>query len=369
MSCHFSCCRRVLLAALLCAIACPLLAAEAKKEEPIRPTDGVIRLFNGKNLDGLTTWIGDTKYEDPRKVFTVEDGMLHISGDGIGYIRTNKSYRDYHLVTEFKWGPRTWQNRKNCTKDSGVLVHCIGPDGGFGDAFMVSFEAQIIQGGVGDFIVVPGTRPDTKDLRVSLSAEVTKDRDGEDVWHKGGEKKVFPGGRINWYGRDPNWKDELGFRGKNDVESPDGQWTRIGRHLRRQPHHDQGQWHRRQRRLRRLALGRPNPPTDRTGRNLFPSLRTLAAGQSAERQIARASGWRALSGRAAHASTDSPASSARALPPISRIRRAPEGPAEFPLAAGARARSIPGSPGWSTRPPGSRGASDTQRWINSVSRA
>jgi hypothetical protein len=227
MSRHISCFRRMFLAALLCAITQPLFAAEAKKEEPIRPTDGVIRLFNGKNLDDWTTWLRDAKHEDPRKVFTVEDGMLHVSGDGLGYIRTNKSYRDYHLVAEFKWGKRTWQDRKDRTKDSGVLVHCIGPDGGYGDTFMTSFEAQIIQGGVGDFIVVGGHDANKKQIAISLSAETTKDRDGEDVWHKGGEKKAFPGGRINWYGRDPDWKDELGFRGKNDVESPDGQWTRM----------------------------------------------------------------------------------------------------------------------------------------------
>ncbi|MCX7425906.1 MAG: DUF1080 domain-containing protein [Planctomycetia bacterium] len=219
--------RPALFAALLLALACPALAADDAKQEPIRPTDDVIRLFNGKDLEGWTTWLGDTKYEDPRKIFTVEDGMLHISGDGLGYIRTNQAYRDYHLVAEFKWGPRTWAPRQKCTKDSGILVHCIGPDGGYGNAFMVSFEAQIIQGGVGDFIIVPGTRDDTKNIPISLSAEVAKDRDGESVWHKGGEKKAFTSGRINWYGRDPDWADTLGFRGKNDVESPDLQWTRM----------------------------------------------------------------------------------------------------------------------------------------------
>ena len=34
------------------------------------------------------------------------------------------------------------------------------------------------------------------------------------------------GGRINWYGRARDWKDELGFRGKLDVEKPVGKWNR-----------------------------------------------------------------------------------------------------------------------------------------------
>lgn len=218
---------RMLFAAMVVFVASSAFAADTSRDEPISPTDGVIRLFNGRDLDGLTTWLHDTKYEDPRHVFTVEDGMLHISGDAIGYIRTNQSYRDYHLVSEFKWGPRTWHGRVDRAKDAGVLVHCVGPDGGYSDSFMASFEAQIIQGGVGDFIVVPGTRGKAKDIPISLTAEVAEDRDGESVWHPGGEKKVFDRGRINWFGRDPDWEDKLGFRGKNDVESPDGQWTRM----------------------------------------------------------------------------------------------------------------------------------------------
>ena len=34
-------------------------------------------------------------------------------------------------------------------------------------------------------------------------------------------------GRINWFGRDPEWRDMLGFRGAKDVEKPAGQWNRL----------------------------------------------------------------------------------------------------------------------------------------------
>ena len=63
-------------------ILCGLGCASGQDAVPISPSSGMIRLFNGKNLDGLYTWLNDTRYEDPRKVFTVEDGMIHISGDG-----------------------------------------------------------------------------------------------------------------------------------------------------------------------------------------------------------------------------------------------------------------------------------------------
>jgi hypothetical protein len=62
---------------------------------------------------------------------------------------------------------------------------------------------------------------------VTVSAETTQDRDGETVWKQGAERKTFTRGRINWFGRDPDWKDILGFRGAHDVEYPPGEWNRC----------------------------------------------------------------------------------------------------------------------------------------------
>jgi len=205
-----------------------IMAEDSIPAVSISPTTGVIQLFNGTDLDGLYTWLQDTKYEDPRQVFTVKDGMLHISGDGWGGINTKKTYRNYHLLCEFKWGTRTWGSRKDHARDSGVLIHCSGPDGGYNGIWMASIEAQIIEGGVGDLLVVPGNHADGSPvLPLSLTAEVTQDRDGETVWKKGNERKTFSSGRINWYGRDPDWKDEIGFRGNQDLDSPVGEWTRL----------------------------------------------------------------------------------------------------------------------------------------------
>lgn len=194
-------------------------------DEPVAPTEK-ITLFNGRDLTNFYTWLQDTKLEDPRGVFTVHDGLLHISGDGLGCATTKLPYRDYHLVTEFRWGPRTWQGRKERTKDSGILVHSFGADGAHGGIWMRSIEAQVIQGGCGDFIVVSGGSPDPNQA-LSITAEVTPDRDKEWVWHKGGEKRVFERGRVNWFGRDPDWKDVINFRGMEDVESPGEEWTRM----------------------------------------------------------------------------------------------------------------------------------------------
>lgn len=227
--------RSVLLFASLVCLVTPTVmrAADAAPKSPddaITPTDGVIKLFDGKTLGDTYTWLKDTKREDPRKVFTVADGMIHVSGDGYGCITTNKRYRDYHMVVEFKFGERTWHEREDKARDSGVLVHSNGKDGAYGGNWMPSIEVQVIEGGVGDFLMVGGVDNDGKLVPISLTCNVGRDRDGEVIWQKDGKPETIKKGnskRINWYGRDPDWKDERGFRGKDDVESPHGEWTRI----------------------------------------------------------------------------------------------------------------------------------------------
>src|SRR5438105_8432574 len=86
------CCPGLVSAFLL--VTCNLTAGE-QKPQPVTPGERV-KLFNGKDLTGLSTWLKDTRRADPRHVFSVTDGQLHISGDGFGYAATEKAYRDYH---------------------------------------------------------------------------------------------------------------------------------------------------------------------------------------------------------------------------------------------------------------------------------
>ncbi|MDC0934794.1 DUF1080 domain-containing protein [Pirellulales bacterium] len=202
-----------------------------ERNKAITPRESVIRLFDGKSLDPFYTWLSDTKFEDPRNVYRVEDGMIHISGDGLGGLLTKQQYRDYHLVLEYKWGKRTWGARKDRAKDSGVLVHSRGAHGGYGGNWMPSIELNIMQGTTGDCVLVVGNDEEGQPVPLSLTCEVERDRDGEVVWKKGGERETFNPqnnpGRINWVGRDVDFVDVTGFRGKDDVASPDGEWTRM----------------------------------------------------------------------------------------------------------------------------------------------
>ena len=177
-----------------------------------------IKLFNGKDLTNFYTFlVKHGKNKDPEKVFTVQNGMIRVSGKVFGGLVTEKEYENYHLVVEFKWGKETWPPRKDRAMDSGILLHCVGEDGAAGGVWMESIECQMIEGGTGDFILVKGKNQPT--LRVR-----TDKRDGY-YYNPKAKSKNFNSGRINWYARDPDWKDEQGFRGKEDVENPPGEWN------------------------------------------------------------------------------------------------------------------------------------------------
>jgi 3-keto-disaccharide hydrolase len=188
-----------------------------------------IKLFNGNDLANFYTWlVGFGKNNDPQKVFSVQDGMIRVSGESYGGLVTEKEYENYRLVVEFKWGTKTFKPREKNTRDSGILLHCVGEDGGNSfdkksgkpnGPWMESIECQMIEGGTGDIILVGGKNRPT--------VTVTAEKRGQWYYKEGGSPKEFKSDRINWWGRDPEWKDELGFRGKQDVENPVGQWNTL----------------------------------------------------------------------------------------------------------------------------------------------
>jgi hypothetical protein len=203
-------------------IALSFLLVAAIALQPVSPAqdkDGFAPLFNGKDLAGFYTYLrGHGKNSDPEKVITVHDGMIHVTGKIFGCFTTEKEYENYHLRVEFKWGKLTFAPREKRAMDSGILLHCVGEDGVAGGVWMESIECQMIEGGTGDFILVKGKSTP------KLTAEV--EQRGKQWYYKpGGPEKEFSGGRINWYARSPDWKDEQGFRGKDDVEKTAGEWN------------------------------------------------------------------------------------------------------------------------------------------------
>jgi len=156
--------------------------------------DGWMPLFNGKDLSGWDTWLGKPFQgkevvglnKDPQNVYTVVevDGKpaVRISGEVWGAITTKKEYSNYHFKLEFKWGDKKWPPRDKTVRDSGLLYHCVGPQGAAGTFWMRSQECQIQEKDCGDYWSVAGAIVDV---------EATKEK-GPLTYKKGGEKFTVP---------------------------------------------------------------------------------------------------------------------------------------------------------------------------------
>ncbi|WP_435015540.1 3-keto-disaccharide hydrolase [Tundrisphaera sp. TA3] len=216
-----------LMAASLAAILAPAATAQeleipafARAVPEVKSGEPLLK-FNGRDLTGFYVYTKTNKFEDPQKVFTVQDGVLRISGEDFGGMSTGGNFSDYHLVTEWRWGEKTWDKRAKAARDSGILLHCIGPDGAWGGQWMESIECQLIEGGCGDFLVLNlrGTPRMTSATRTGP--------DKQPYFDPGSPATERLKGRINWWGRDPAWKDVIDTPEKYGVEKPRGQWNRT----------------------------------------------------------------------------------------------------------------------------------------------
>ncbi len=191
-------------------------------------------LFRDQGLDGFYTWLVDTRYEDPRSVFTLQDGVLRISGEGLGYLATCRSYHNYDLRVSYKWGTKNWAwgDRIGKARDSGVFLHGTGPDGNSVDgkgAFMAAIECNVFQGAVGDFLLIRGKDEMDRPLepRVTVNVAEAKDVDGWYTYLPGGQPvTVEHWGRINWIRKSEAWEDRVDFWAEQDVERP-GAWNDL----------------------------------------------------------------------------------------------------------------------------------------------
>lgn len=121
-------------------------------------------LFNERNLDGWYTYLQSRgRNRDPQGVIKVEDGMLHIldvpdkgQRQEFGYVATQKSYSNYHLRFQYRWGEKRFAPRADKKRDSGVVYHVkrdkVWPSG---------VELQVQEGDTGDFWLIGGTHMTT----------------------------------------------------------------------------------------------------------------------------------------------------------------------------------------------------------------
>lgn len=136
---------------------------KAKKSE-------IVQLFNGKDLSNWVFYLKDQSV-DATKVFTVKDGVIHITGDPFGYMRTKDNYSDYRLHVEWRWPSEA--------TNSGVFVHGQEPDA----IWLKCIECQLMAGNAGDFVCMNGAdmneRTDKSKVVVKKLAESSEKPVGE----------------------------------------------------------------------------------------------------------------------------------------------------------------------------------------------
>lgn len=135
-------------------------------------------LFNGKDLSGWYTFISRKgKNNDTDTVFSVANGQLKITGKEFGYIITEKSYSNFHLVVEFKWGVKKYPPRENAVRDNGICYYVVEPD----RVWPRSVECQVQEGDCGDFWLIDSVTAvvDGVQWGPTKNTRVTKKKDAE----------------------------------------------------------------------------------------------------------------------------------------------------------------------------------------------
>jgi len=205
------------------AIAGPAQSAEPSVS-PVTPRE-VIRPFNGRDFQGLYTSLKRSGREDPQHVFRVENGTIRCGAEDIGYLATQDAYQDFHLVVEYKWGARNPDSKS--VRNSGVLLHGVGPDGSQGGVWMTSIECQLAQGCEGDLIVIRGKNADGTPYPATITSHTIIAADGRTRWHEGGQRTLYSGKQFWWSKHQPFFEELIDTRGKDDVASRLGEWTKV----------------------------------------------------------------------------------------------------------------------------------------------
>jgi Domain of Unknown Function (DUF1080) len=120
--------RLTLTAALLASAFVTAFAADA-----ITPT-AKTELFNGKDTVGWVVYPAETS----KDTWSIKDGILACTGKPSGFLRTEKSYKQYRFTVE-------WRFTK--TGNTGVVVHMTPPDA----VWPKSIECQGMHKNQGDF--------------------------------------------------------------------------------------------------------------------------------------------------------------------------------------------------------------------------
>jgi Domain of Unknown Function (DUF1080) len=114
-----------------------------------------ISLFLPQEKTKWHIYLEKSSLNDPKQVFKFEDNAWHASGEDFGYMITNRKFKNFHLVFEFRWGEKKYPPREKAKRDAGVLylVDLYSGD----KIWPRSLEFQIQEGDCGDFWMTDST--------------------------------------------------------------------------------------------------------------------------------------------------------------------------------------------------------------------
>jgi Domain of Unknown Function (DUF1080) len=110
-----------------------------------------IKLFNQKNLKGWYAYEPVSgKQKDASKIFHADKKMIHLDGNKIGYLMSEKTFKNFQLTVEYKWNIDSTVIRKSNKKNSGImyLVPTTTPD----TLWPKGIQFQVKEGATGDFV-------------------------------------------------------------------------------------------------------------------------------------------------------------------------------------------------------------------------
>ncbi|MFC1765542.1 DUF1080 domain-containing protein, partial [Planctomycetota bacterium] len=123
----------VLVVVLVCSIS---TISNGQEKEALNK--GFVTIFNGENFEGWYLKLRNSDEEMAKKVFGIEDGMVHVFKDTPdrldlntgengthGLMYTHKKYSKYILRFEYKWGEKIANNFASLQYDAGVYYHVV----------------------------------------------------------------------------------------------------------------------------------------------------------------------------------------------------------------------------------------------------
>lgn len=158
-------------------------------------------------MEGTPLGLGN----DPKKVFRMieKDGqpVLAISGEIYGCVCTKKSFGNYHLSLQFKWGDKKWEPRLDKLRDSGILYHSFGNHGGIWKCWKACIEAQVQETECCDIYLLGSHEGNPNVFATTVSTEGSQ----------------FP----TWDPKGTDGRQNSRIIKKGNFEKPNGEWNTI----------------------------------------------------------------------------------------------------------------------------------------------